>query len=465
MQRKRFFLLLLLLVLLPYIIISFYCQPAADDFAYAASTLYKGYGTSIVRDYYSWNGRYSSNFFVFASPLVLHSFLLYKLIPIVLLGLTYVALYYFAFTLTEHKLDSISLHLISGVILALYVNNAPSFTETFYWYTGAITYQLAIVLLFIYLSMLLEYSRGRFYVNKKFHLLVILVLIPLIMGFNEVIMLIMVVVHLLWVARSFRLKTKNNKALLLILLLVFISAALMLFAPGNATREANFTEYHQLFNSLYMTTLQTGRFMFIWIVQLPFIAATILFVPLRNYLKTSSLFFKNNFNVHPAVVFICLPTVIFLSVFPAYWSMGMLAQHRTLNVAYILFIPLWFLNIHLAMNYLPDKGTELITHWGKYNVVYATVLLLGALLLNNGYAVSTDLVSGRAATFDKEMNERYAVVKAAAKINADEVIVENLSVEVATLSIYDITCDSENWINKCYSDYFKIERVRLKKCD
>ncbi len=465
MQHKRIFLLLLLLVLLPYTIISFYCQPAADDFEYAASTLYKGYGPSIVRDYYSWNGRYISNFFVFASPLVLHSFLLYKLIPIVLLGLTYVALYYFVFTLTEHKLDSISLHLISGVILALYLNNAPSFTETFYWYTGAITYKLAIILLLIYLSMLFEYSRGCFYVNKKFHLLVMLLLIPLIMGFNEVIMLIMLIVHLLWVARSFQLKAKNNKALLLALLLVFTSAAFMIFAPGNANREASFPERHQLFNSLYMTTLQTGRFMFIWIVQLPFIAATILFVPLRNYLKTSSPFFKTNFNVHPVVVFLCLPAVIFLSVFPAYWSMGMLAQHRTLNVAYILFIPLWFLNIHIAMNYLSNRGLELISIWGKFNVVYVAVLLLGVLLLNNGYAVSADLVSGGAATFDKEMNERYTVVKAAAKINADEVIVENLSVEVSTLSIYDITCDSENWINKCYSDYFRIERVRLKKCD
>lgn len=465
MQNKKVVLLLLAIVLLPYVIISFYCHPAGDDFSYAASSMHKGYWFSYFRDYHIWNGRYTSNFLVFASPLVWNSFFIYKLIPLLLLVLSYFSLLFFIQTITNKKITEVELHLFASTVLVLYLYNAPSFTETFYWYTGAITYQLANVLTLVYLALLYRHCDGDYCFNRTIHTSLMLLLIPSICGFNEVIMLFMLAFHALFSFKWIRYKKENKGVAVLLLLIVASAASIMLFAPGNAGRASNFPEKYQLFHSIYMTALQTVRFMFKWIIQVPFIAATVLFVPVSKRLAEVSPFFKNNFYVSPLITFLCLPAILFLYVFPAYWNMGMLGQHRTLNAAYFFFIPLWFMNVHIAVNQLSAKVQQTIIPNAKYKVVFTLLLFAGSFLANNGYTVCVDLLSGGAISYDREMNERYTILRSAAAAGAKEVVVSNLNSKPAALHIFDITCEPGNWINKSSADYFGLEGVRLRTCD
>jgi len=464
MRNKKLLLSLFVIILLPYFLVSFYCHPAADDFEYAASSLRKGYWFSYFRDYQVWNGRFTSNLFVFASPLILHSFTIYKLIPLILIILTYVSLLYFIRTITGNKVAGVALHLYTLIIVSLYLCNAPSFVETFYWYTGAITYQLATVLMVIYFALFFRFINHDYFYNRVIHRCILLILIPIICGFNEVIMLMMLSFCFLFLIKWIQLKRKHYGVVILFLCFALASAAFMILAPGNKGRASNFSDNHQLFYSLYMTALQVIRFMFKWIVQVQFIIATILFIPISKYLMKVSPFFKNKFYVSPLITFSSLFGIIFLCVFPAYWSMGMLGQHRTLNVAYFFFILLWFLNVHLAVHYFSSKKLPIIRS-NRSKGILVVLLIVGLVFTNNGYTVFADLVSGRARTYNDEMNVRYAKINSSAKSHAKEAIVENLSAKPVSLRIYDITCDSENWINKSYSDYFDIERVRLKACD
>jgi hypothetical protein len=458
-------LLALAVLLLPYLVISIYCYPAADDLEYAASALHHGYWFSYIRDYHNWNGRYTDNLFAFASPLLWGNIIAYKLMPVLLYTLTYLSLLLFIKTITDKKIIGIGLQLITLVIFLLYVYNTPSLIESFYWYTGAITYQLSVSATLIYFALLYTYCHCDYYLNKFFHLLLMAILIPFIIGLNEVIMLIMLAFHGVFIFKWFQLRKEGHGIIGFIALLVVIAAAFMIFSPGNEGRAANFPLRHQLFHSLYMTSLQIIRFMFKWIIQIPFITATILFIPVSKYLGEASSFFKNKFLVSPLITFFCLPGIIFLCVFPAYWNMGILGQHRTLNVAYFFFIPLWFMNVHLAVNYVSTKGWQLVNINEKFKPVFALLFLAGLVFTSNGYTVMADLLSKRAVIFDNEMNTRYIIIKAASKAGASEVIVENLSAKPASLYIYDMTCDEEHWINKCYADYFGVERVRLKACD
>lgn len=463
MQNKKLILTALLILLIPYLLLSFYCHPAADDIEYAASSLYKGYWFSYIRDYHVWNGRYASNLLIFFSPLVWGSVEIYQLIPLLLFILTYTSLVFFISTVTDRKIIGIDLHIISIICLLLYTYNAPSLVEGFYWYTGAVTYQVANACMLFYFALLYKLNEQNYFLNKRIHLFVMCLLVIITCGFNEVAMLIMLAFHLVYFVLQI-LNKKTNPILFFILAFVIVSALVMITAPGNAGRAAFFPEKHRLFYSLYMTALQIVRFMLNWIIQVPFIVASILFIPLSLRLANVSALFKNNFNIHPAFIVLSLPGIIFLCVFPAYWNMGMLGQHRTLNVAYFFFIPIWFMNLHLAANYISKKGYSYNEANQKRKVIVLFLFCIG-LFTNNGYTVTSDLVNGNAMKFNKEMYNRYAVIKAAADLKADEVVVENLSVDPKSLHIYDMGCDPENWINKCYEDYYKVERVRLRTCE
>lgn len=465
MQSKKIFLLIFVILLIPYLLISLYCHPSGDDYTYASSTLYKGYWFSYIRDYHVWNGRFTSNLLVFASPLVLHSFTLYKLAPILLMFLTYAASLFFIKTITGGKTGRLELHISVSGMLLLYLWNAPSLYETFYWFTGAVTYQAANILTLVYLSLLFAFTKGDYYFNKIIHAIMLLLLIPIICGFNEVIMLIMLVFNIFFAYRWFQQKWENRIIIIFVLVVTLTAAAGMIFSPGNGGRSAFFPDKHQLFHSLYMTVLQMGRFILKWVAQAPVVIATIMFVPVSKYLNEVSPFFKNNFYVSPPVPIICLSGLIFLCVFPAYWSMGMLAQHRTLNVAYFFFIPLWFMNVHAAINYFTSKGRQIKEPDKKYKPVLIGLFIAGLLFTHNEYNVITDILSRKAGFYDNEMNRRYYMIKAAAIAGTEEIIVEDLNAKPVTLYFYDIKCNPDHWINKGYADYFGMKRVRLRTCN
>lgn len=464
LKEKKILLLFLFVILLPYLLISFYCNPAADDFEYAASCTHHGFWTSVKRDYLNWNGRYTDNLFAFASPLVWGNMGMYKLMPVLLYSLTYSAAHFFLKTILQDRVKGVVLHILVLVFILLYVYNAPTLSESFYWYTGAITYQLAMLLSLVYLATLYKFCEEKYYKSKVIHLILLALLALFIIGLNEAILLVFLAFHFIFVVKRFALD-KDRISLVVLILVILVSSAFVIFSPGNQGRESNFPERHQFFYSLYMTAQQIVRFLFTWIAQVPFVTATLLFIPLVDYLAREIPFFKNKFYVSPLITFLCLPGIIFICVFAAYWGMGLLGQHRTVNVAYFFFIPLWFMNVYNGVIYLKRKGNEMTAPIRQFQFAFLLLFLTGLVFTNNGVRVNFDLLNGRAARYNREMEARYALVKAAAGAGSNEVVVENLSAKPQALYLFDITCDPENWINKCYSDYFGVKLVRLKTCD
>jgi hypothetical protein len=77
-----FALILTLVVLLPYFYLSFFIHPAADDYNYAYLTISKDWFSEYINQYYTWNGRYSSNILVLLNPIAFKSLFFYRIIPI-----------------------------------------------------------------------------------------------------------------------------------------------------------------------------------------------------------------------------------------------------------------------------------------------------------------------------------------------------------------------------------------------
>lgn len=456
-----FLFLLIFASLLPYFFISLYAHPSGDDFVYAYNGKHFGLLENASRDYFQWTGRYVSNFLFVLNPMAFDSLTGYKLIAIVLILLTFISFYFLTKTITNNGVQKKYLILFSGVLTLLYLNRMPSLAQGIYWYTGAVIYQGASVLTLVYLSFIILLFREKYFINKIIHVSMCLLLIFIITGFNETIMIFLLLFHIFLFAKN------KNRLSLLLFIFSCLCASLVIFSPGNAVREAAFPERHQLFQSLLYSVAQTFRFFVAWINNIPLTIATLLYIPYTIHLSQKSGLFKNSFYLSPLLSTCSLFIVIFLSAFPAYWSTGILGQHRTVNVAYFFFLILWFINLTVWMNYFRTKKfiISLSVFSSRYFLVLVTSMILFSFITGNGYVVMNDLFSGRAKNFDNEMKLRYETLNNAQQRSDSICIIDTLQNKPVSLFVLDITENENDWMNRGMAAYFRINKIRTAKAE
>src|SRR6185436_3629414 len=380
-KRNYFFLFFLTLVsLLPYFFLSLYAHPAGDDFVYAYNGKHFGLIENASRDYFHWGGRYVSNFLFVLNPMAFDSLKGYRLIAVILVLLTFISFYFLIRSIAPVAVPGTYLILSGGILSCLFLHQMPSLAQGIYWYTGAVIYQGANVLTPLYLACLTFLLNKKYLISKFIHLRICLALIFIITGCNETIMIFLLFFH------AFLSAKKRDRLSFLLFTFSILCSLLVFFSPGNAVREAVFPDRHHFFHSLLFSMAQSCRFFKEWIINIPLLIASILYIPVSiRFSKTSGLF-KNNFYISPFLSTCFLFFVIFLSAFPAYWSTGILGQHRTVNSAYFFFLILWFMNLTVWVNFLANKKiTAIVSNLAeKYFVSLFILMMLFSLITGNG---------------------------------------------------------------------------------
>lgn len=455
-SQSNLFKVLLLVAFVPFAWIAFYCHPSADDYAYAWSSKYLGILASCKRDYLNWNGRYFSNLLVFCNPISFNSFLGYKIVPLLLLAASFFSLKLLLKELLQ-KSSFVKLNTTyTGILLLLILIHLPQLAQGIYWYTGAITYQLAIILQCIYFTHLLRFFKKKYWLNQKIDLLLLLVQAAIIIGFNETALVHLVLLH------SFLALYMKNKNALLLLVFVFVCSLIVVLAPGNEGRTAQFENNHQFVHSLVYSVLQTARFFVSWIGSLSLFSASLLSLPILFQFNQAT---PNHalLKIKPIHYLLLLEVLIFVSVFPAYWAMGMLAQHRTVNVACFYFIPFWFIFLSsLLHQYQNERSKRLLQFVSKYRTILLLVFILSSSLQGNLYQVSKDLLTGTACSYSLEMEKRYLQINRCKAENANCCTVDSLKNKPLSIFNFDIDKNPDYWINKGEAAYFGISKINCK---
>ena len=439
---------LLIIAILPYLYVSLYCNPIADDFAYAFKGKYWDLLPALIGEYLNWNGRYVSNIFVMLNPIAFDSFIGYKLVPILLIICTVFSFYFFFRALTDKVINQYELFALSLVITLLYLHQMPIISEGIYMYTGAVTYQLGNVFLLLYAGALCQYiGKKHLFKSKIAHAILLIALMFLTIGFNETIM-ITVLLFSTGIYVISKLNKLDGRAFLFYLLIVCICfSCIVYFAPGNSTREAYFPNNHQLVNSLISSLAQCIRFFFDWISSAPLILLSILYYSLNKRLSEHVPIFRESFYLTPLISFALLFIVIFIGAFPAYWSTGILGQHRTMNVSYLLFIIAWFIN--LTVFYNKNLATLDLKHY-KLRIVIYVLVWCSLVFARNGYTLLEDIRTGDIARFNTQMVERYSIIEN----SGDTIYFEPIKYRPKTLFVLDITDNPKNWQNEAYAIFF-----------
>lgn len=404
---KRLFLAGLLLSIIPFLILTFFTHPAYDDYCWACHVLQRGYVATQKTLYDTFIGRYFSTALVTSSPLTFGSFAGYKAVTLLTIVLTFVSIYCFADAFLESNTALIDKLIAATFLTALFGNQTPDVTEAFFWVTGNIVYQLGGILTLFFFALVIrsaDKSKGVGFLS----FLLSCLLIAAIVGTNETSMLVLALLVFAITIKSWMAKSDRRWRWLVFSLVTIGCALIVIVAPGNAVRSAFFPNRRRFFFSLGMSLGQEVRFLLTWLSNVPFVLATILFIPIAAR-RSPKIVPLRRLRIHPAISSLLLIMIVFLGLFPPYWGMGMLGQHRTVNTVYFLFLIGWFVNVIIWVNYLRERHKLTIESLPKYvYIIGVPLLLFGLLSTNNTRTAIADLVSLRAYRYDVEMKKRYA---------------------------------------------------------
>ncbi len=452
--------LFLSLLFIPYIVLCFYAHPIADDYTYGPES---PFWNTQLELYIHWNGRYIANFFIMANPILCNSsfatlLVVYRLSALILLMLVPVSILFFLNSAIAKAISGLKKVIGAIIISLLIVALLPSLPEGIDWYPGAMTYILGCIVAFIYAGMVIRYFNDAFFMNRIFHACLCILLLCIAVGFNEVQMLLLGFGHLL-LFLSFKREGRFRSFGFVLLVCCIVFSSFMFFAPGNHFRGEYFPNSHKFLTSTCMSVLQMFRFFFSFVSKGPLWIASILFAPISYKLSQSSPFFQRISRFKPFFLFSILWVVLFLCVFPAYWSTGILGQHRTLNTACFYFIPMWFLFLHslYSKDNLSEKISNGITKPIKIGII--TILLLSLLLTGNSGQALMELGAGKIVAFDKEMNLRYTLLEAAKKTGNKEVSLTPLQNKPSSLYVLDIQPGCNHWINQQQAHFFGLQKI------
>jgi len=432
-----------ILSILPFIIISFFNNPTADDFCYNCQSRDLGFWNAQLSWYNDWSGRYFSSAILSIKPLVSDSFLIYKLIPIILLISLLTSIYYLS-SLLFVNLKKRDFFILTFFIFILYLIQMPSISQGLYWLAGSITYQLSnvlAILLFCFLIKLIE-------TNEKKYLIISIFFAFLVIGSNETSMLLInFLIGTIFIFKFVQQK-KINYSLLILLIFILIFSIIVIKSPGNTIRASSYPNKNQIFYAIYKSILAVKSYLGIW---LPFIIV-FTFIFFDYFGKTINIKTSKIFSINPIIVFLVIFSIPFIGFFTGYWSVGRTPPFRTINVIYFYFL-IGFIYLTFVLFFrLKQNENNFITYskWVKYSLFIMIFIQLGKE--NNIRVAYSDLLSGQAYNYDLELRNRYENIQ---KSKNDILYVPKLTYKPITIFCGDITNDSKDWRNQCYDSYYK----------
>jgi len=430
--------------------ILFFNNPTADDFCYNSQSRNLGFWNAQLSWYNDWTGRYFSSAVLSIKPLVSNSFLIYKLIPIILLISLFISIYYLISILFVN-LKKRDFFILTFFIVVLYLIQMPSVSQGFYWLAGSVTYQLSNILtiiLFCFLIKLIE-------TNKRKYLILSIIFTILIIGSNEASMLLIdFLICVIFIFKYLQHK-KINHSLLILLLFSILFSIIVVKSPGTAARVATYSNKPQILYAIFKSILAVISYLGIW---LPFIFIFI-FIYFDYFNKIPANQPSKFFNVDPVFVFIIVCSIPFIGFFIGYWGQGFLTPPRTINSIYLYFV-IGFIYLTFVIFFKLKKHNDKFisfSNWVKYFLFFIIILHLGHK--NNIRTAYSDLLSGNAYNYDLELRNRYKIIQN----SADDILyVSKLKFTPSTIFYRDITIDSKHGTNQCNDSYYKPKIIILK---
>lgn len=460
-KSSPFFWMALGLVYLPFLILMIYNHPSVDDFDYAVKAMQLGFRDAQVFWYQEWQGRYTSAAMLSLNPITIHAFFLYKCVPLVLLAGLCHALYALGRALAGPQMARTQLAAAVLFVVAVYLAKMPSVVQGFYWYAAAMTYQLINILMIYLWVCVLAMKRERRGSRRALWLGISTLLTAAIVGGNETAMLLtwgVLLCAFVWNSWHAR---RVDWELFILLIMASIGAFIVATAPGNAVRLAFYCPPHPpLIKALAMCLANDVKLFFHWVVTPATAALIILAVgPVAEIARQRINAGKKT--IHPLWALCGLGAFVTAGFFPGFWSLGGLPPERTINTIFLFFMVGLLFTVYVLTAHVMARQGRTIAPLPKYaQVLLIAFVFLSFMKEDSGVRTAyKNLISGKAARYDRHMTARYAHLKQC----GDRCVVDAIASPPATLYFDDITEDPHDWRNRSYAQYFHKKSIVAKK--
>lgn len=430
-----------------------YAVASVDDFCYGNRGAHDGVLNTVMTEYFSWGGRYSSTVLIawFAShPNVLTHY--YFLCPFIILAANFAA--------SGHLLKRIGMESRSFLFIFFVLLIASySLRQSVFWLSGGITYGLACA---VFIAIIAEeftlFTKENAPAISRVVLLSFASLI--LAGFNETIMIAHIALLATLFCISYERKRKITRAIGVILLFAIVGAVIVYLAPGNDIRGVHFPHRNLLLSvikSFFWLFWKYGIFFFPTVVV--FYCALVLFAPKMKE-ETSSVY---------AMYFkLALFMGLWGSAFTRFYAKSSSGADRTHTVDYALVTILALMaalhhyrerhaDIQKAMKHLYEA--KLLPH--VYIILVGTFLTFVIRPVMDPFIIKTALHDIKyAAEYKKYTMTRINTLK---NTPQDEIsqLPDYPHKQQALTFFDDVTADPEDWRNTCFASYYSLNKVQL----
>ncbi|HOY32995.1 MAG TPA: DUF6056 family protein [Bacteroidales bacterium] len=465
-----FWIILLLILIAPLFFLSFFVYPSADDYSVFNLTQQHGYFAYQKYIYLNWTGRYSANFLEALNPL--RCIIIYRMIPPVLLTLLFLSGYYFFCTLLNSFLKKQEMFLFSLVFFVLYINTFPSTGEGIYWYPAGVEYLLANAFTLFFLAILIRIIHSPR--KHKIPLAILLILLAfVIIGLNEISMVLICGILLLFWSGSTYVNRKISITMTLVLVYALVFAFAEILAPGNYVRMSVFSGSMNYVQSIISSCIAVAKMLGLHFQSPPFVLLTIIVIPfIVQVIRKNSIRYRYLINPWVLSVFSLLTLVVLY--IPGFLSMGINPPVRVHALISFVFMMLWFINMVNLCHFFVRKKITIPVFPDILKRILLVCIVLFAIsdffkepggkyyFRNNITRAYYDLFF-KVAGYKTEMESRYIKIKEATNTGNLDLQADALQSIPQTIFFTDIQSDTSYWINRDYAEYYSLKTIAIKK--
>ncbi len=471
----RFVVVLLALIAVPFVLLSFYAHPLADDFCEAVTVRDLGPLGMMQLRYASWNGRYFGLAVISAVLDRVDLIQSFWAVGVVTLLALFVSIWVFVATVAKRWLSQHQALIAAVGLFGLYLAGMPRPATAFYWFTGAVSNQMAIILILLLLAVVCrDYTRSG-WATRFAALLGGAMLTLAAIGTYETPMMILLYLLVIGTATAFVIGHPNRRLWALCLAVSLMGIAIVLQSPGITVRSGYFPNRHQLWFSIDHSLTNSIKWLSQSALSVTLLSATVLVLPAlgapARRLRRWAGRYTKWLLVFP-VLCVALPV---LSFFPAFWSMGSQPPPRVLNAVYLFVLLGWFGSVVVLMACFWPREALAATRRrhqslnpARYPIVSypllqaVKVVFVFALIGQGNFIQAVADLKSFAPTYHAAMGQRYDRIVQAKARGERHVRVPALPSLPKSLFISDIRAEPGFWINQAVAQYFQVESIAIE---
>lgn len=431
-----------------------YNHPSVDDdFCFAYMTRDYGFWEAQKLYYEGWSGRYISNMFFHATPLAFGNFWFVKLMPFLIFGFLFHAIYTFISEVLNPMPSN--RYLLTATFLSIFIIFSPSIVDTFYWYSSVFIFPTSFGFFLYFIVVILRYYQPQYQRIKLLIALLAVTLVFFIIGSNEVMMLFIIgLCGAIWAYILLFKKRFDTLFFALMLIGLYFAYFWVVQAKGNQIRLVGGNVLGgaiglSLLNGLKSTLFDGLKWS---LILMPFAYLYSLVLPEKELVKEI-------FKANVWMVILGLFTLLFMMFFVIHYGNDMGVPDRVKNVIFAVFLVGYFYIVTII------KYSYSINYEIKFRLIqYIVITLMISLCIfrygQNLKIMYADIRLGIAKRYDQEMTQRYTQIR---ESKSDTIYVAPIKNIPKSLCFDDLKTNEKHLWNKCYANYFEKKVIILKE--